>query len=322
MSKMCSQNSSQINNDKGFPDAEGGMGGRASCLGGTPPLSLAGILPLAKSSFGHGKSPSTSVFCWGDWVLPGSGEAYADCGSWRKRGCLEVDLHKQNGLEEDFANKVFIEVYRRSCMRAECPTCYESWASRDAHRIEDRLKVVGRKMGLVIHLTLSPSEKIVSMLPYEKLRAKAYSIAKKSGFRGGSCIFHPFRESESGLWVFSPHFHMIGYGWIEWTAEDYELSGWVVKNLGVRESVYATAFYQLSHCGISSKFDSVTWFGALAYNKLKIAVIHSEELHLCPICHKKLRAVLYVGSEKFEFKEGGAWLDAEGWIYTPRGDYG
>jgi hypothetical protein len=176
-------------------------------------------------------------------------------------------------------------------------------------------------MGLAIHLVLSPSER-ESAVPYEKLRVKAYSVAKKSGFRGGSCIFHPFRESDNGMWYYSPHFHMIGYGWIRWSSEDYAISDWIVKNNGVRESVYATAFYQLSHCGVHSKFNSVTWFGLLSYNKLKVPFVEREEKHLCPICKKRLKEVLFMGDCVLDLREGGQWLDPGGWVYAPRNDYG
>jgi len=47
----------------------------------------------------------------------------------------------------------------------------------------------------------------------------------------------------------SPHFHILGYGWVHHVKENYESNGWIVKNLGIRNSVRATAHYQLSHCG-------------------------------------------------------------------------
>lgn len=266
---------------------------------------LKGILPIAKSIAGD----------WGFWRLPGHGEQYADCGSWRYRGCLNVEEHVNDGLFESIAGKAYIEFYRRACLRAECPVCYEKWAGKEAGKIEYRLASVGRRMGLVIHVTVSPSMDDWAM-PYEKLRAKAYSIAKKSGFKGGSCIFHPYREDDRGFWYFSPHFHLVGYGWIKDTAEGYSSHGWVVKNIGVRETVSGTALYQLSHCGVHPHFHSVTWFGKLSYNKLRITPDVPEK-HYCPACHSELVQLIFLGrDEQLPDKEDGLgfWSDSELWM--------
>jgi hypothetical protein len=269
--------------------------------------SLKGILPLAKSSF--------DVLGIG-WSLPGHGEPYADCGSWRKRGCLEVENHVDNGLFENMVGKVYVEMYRRSCVRAQCPICYEDWAGKEAKKIEHRLGAVGRSMGMAIHLILSPSKHDLYGVEYPSLKKKAYLIARKSGFLGGSCMFHPWREDDRGLWYFSPHFHMIGYGWIHGTAEGYQEHGWIVKNARIRESISATAMYQLSHCGIHEKYTSVTWFGRLSYNKLRVPIMEREK-HVCPICGSRLREVLYYGDSKLPEEEKGFWLDPKGWIYNP-----
>lgn len=271
-----------------------------------------GILPLAKSSF--------DVLGL-DWRLPGHGEAYSDCGSWRKRGCLNVEEHVNDGLLEPMAGLVYVELYRRSCARAECPICYEDWAGKEAKKIEHRLGAVGRSMGMAIHLSVSPSRKDAYGMEYPKLRKKAYLIAQKHGFLGGSVMFHPWREDDRGVWYFSPHFHMIGYGWIHGSAEGYEEHGWIVKNHGVRESISATAMYQLSHCGVHEKYASVTWFGRLSYNKLRVAPM-PEEKHVCPSCGSELRELLYVGHDALPEVEGGFWASPNDWLYKPKRDYG
>jgi hypothetical protein len=269
-----------------------------------------GILPISESHF--------DVF--GDWQLPGHGEAYGDCGSWRYRGCLHVEDHLNDGLFESIAGKAYIEFYKRSCLRAACPVCYEKWAGKEAGKIEYRLASVGRKMGRVIHVTVSPRMDDWAM-PYEKLRAKAYSISKKSGFRGGSCIFHPFREDDNGFWYFSPHFHLIGYGWITGTKKGFESHGWVVRNLRVRESVSGTALYQLSHCGIRKGTLSVTWFGKLSFNKLRIPPKEPEK-HVCPACHRELVQLYFLGrDEQLPDKEEGLgfWSEADLWMQKRSG---
>jgi hypothetical protein len=255
---------------------------------------------------------------WGfEWILPGHGEAYSDCGSWRSKGCLNVEEHNQQGICEDMAGKVFVKRYRRTCMRAECPTCYESWAGKEAGKIQYRLRASPKKRR-PIHLIVSPSMADICMLSFEDLRRKSYVVSKKSGFLGGSCIFHPFRENElSKEWYFSPHFHMIGYGWIEHTKEGYEEHGWVVKNSGLRKTVSGTALYQLSHAGVHPKYHTVTWFGSLSYNKLRVPPMPERE-ECCPICGQKLRQLWYFGSDELPEKEGEYWLPPDDWVYKPR----
>jgi hypothetical protein len=301
---------------------------------------LQGIQPLAKST--HTEASENNRFC-GErpyildmhgqctemdmWSLPGHGSAYPDCGHKRYRGCLNVEGHRQQGLDVDIFGKVHVEWYHRSCDRLECPVCYESAAGLGAHRIAYRLGAVGvcdrekveghRSFGRVIHLITSPCKADFG-LSYQRLRSKAYKIAKEAGFRGGSAIFHPFRRHPRKGWYFSPHFHMIGYGWIDWSRADFERSGWVVKNIGIRRTVEGTAFYQLTHCGLSVKkgesadgrlyrsVHSVTWFGKLAYNKLRIAP-EPEKEHICPICGMELVPLLNLG-EPLQ-GEGSGWFE-------------
>jgi len=105
-----------------------------------------GILPKAKSIFeGLGL----------DWYLPGNGTSYSDCGDWRYRGCLNVADHHQDQLDQHVEGKIYVEWYRRSCYRAECPVCYEKWAGKEAGKIEHRLKFFW-KYGKVIHVANSP----------------------------------------------------------------------------------------------------------------------------------------------------------------------
>jgi hypothetical protein len=268
-------------------------------------LHLKGILPLAKSI----------LTSWGyEWALPGHGEPYYDCGSWRKRGCLNVDGHVENGLFENMSGKVYIELYKRSCVRAECPTCYEAWAGKEAHKIEHRLRAWSGS-GKIIHVIASPPKSFWVSHGFEDLRRAAYVVVKESGLLGGSCIFHPFREDElTKRWYFSPHFHFLGFGWIRGTKEGYARHGWVVKNAGIRKTVHGTAMYQLSHAGVHESCHTVTWFGAFSYNKLQVPPLLPEE-HLCPLCGQKLRPVLYYGEEDIAYEEGGAWYAPEGWRY-------
>lgn len=179
----------------------------------------------------------------------------------------------------------------------------------------------------------------------------AYEIAKAHGIDAGCLIPHPYRlrckkcrsvipdhrkkccntkcGSKEFEWFFSPHFHCIGFGWLNWTKQDYEETRWVVKNLsdgnnGDR-SVYATLRYLLSHCGVS-RFHSLTWFGNLGYHaKLmldrnpipKVGSLRS----LCPVCGSFLRPLKWIGLDRpppdLEYSKdpykNDSWNDPKDW---------
>ena len=68
------------------------------------------------------------------WILPGHGAPRETCGVIRTWG------HRE-GSGWDWWK------HRTSCRRFDCPKCYEDWASREAHRITDRVM-----LGLGAHL--------------------------------------------------------------------------------------------------------------------------------------------------------------------------
>jgi hypothetical protein len=279
----------------------------------------AGILPKAKSIF--------DVLGL-DFQLPGHGKQYDDCGDWRYRGCLHLEDHIQEELGESIAGQVYVEWYHRSCYRPECPVCYEKWAALEASKIEHRLKYFWEN-GKVIHVTLSPPEKDVLNLPYPLLKSKMHRIAKNRGIVGGSIIWHPWRQRDDGSWYFSPHFHILGFGWVRNVREGFNRDGWVVKNIldGKNErSVFRTAMYQLSHCGVSKNHRTVTWFGVCSSASKKKVPPMEKQKHICPSCGAELVQLRYLGDpdelpDKIE--EGHAWMDPGSWCeHEFRGDYG
>lgn len=171
-----------------------------------------------------------------------------------------------------------------------------------------------------IHVVLSPPKKLHDEFRtfegYRKMRKKAYKIAKESGLYGGSMIIHPYRLRCSNChsaipdyqrkcprcgqikfeWYFSPHFHFVGYGWIkgEKVKEGYSRHGWVVKNLKVRKSIYATFQYLLSHAGVS-RFHTTTWFGKLSYRIMRYVPKLGRVLEVCPYCKRPLRPLIWIG---------------------------
>ena len=262
---------------------------------GQPGVGAPGILPYSEK------------YEFGGWSLPGHGEAYYDCGSLRYRGCLNTSEHHA-GLDcPEREGKAYVQVYRRTCARKECPVCYEAWAGREAARAVYRLEAYGR--GKPIHVVASPSKELWGF-EHPELRRKLYALLKRAGIRGGSVIFHPFRIPKGKSPFFSPHFHVVGFGWLNF----YRGGGkWVVKNLGVRKSLHATLMYQLSHAGVHEAFHVITWFGALAYNKLRIPKFAGEGKPTCPLCHAELVPLDYVGSEGPPLEPDEYWLPGEDW---------
>lgn len=259
-----------------------------------------GILPIAKSSL--------SLSHWSHWALPGHGKTSkkgGECGTFGFLGCLDVDSHLGKRIDGmDYSGKIYVKRYRRNCAKAECPIDYETWASKTAsrgtRRIEAFQKTIRGKRNSPIHVVVSPSQQDIDALRYDELRLRAQKQAQILGIFAGVMILHPFRETDRGTWYLSPHFHIVGFGWISKVGESYRETGYVVKNLGVRKSVYATLMYQLSHAGVymraegeKGKKATITWFGTLSYNKFHYKDEPIE--HVCPICEQKLHVVEWRG---------------------------
>jgi hypothetical protein len=170
-----------------------------------------------------------------------------------------------------------------------------------------------------IHVVLSPPPNTYmnGYDAYRNLRKMAYALARSHGLYGGALIFHPYRlkcsvcgsaipdykkqcfscGSSTFLWFFSPHFHFVGYGWIHMSKEAYSRHGWVIKNLGVRDSLFATFQYLLSHAGVNGNFHTTTWFGKLAYNLMGMVPKVGSLIEICPFCRRPLMPLLWIGGE-------------------------
>ena len=170
-----------------------------------------------------------------------------------------------------------------------------------------------------IHVVLSPPEGLLddSIKGFRKGRDMSYRIGRQSGLYGGSCIFHPYRlrcavcgaripdyhrecpecHAAAFKWFWSPHFHAVGFGWIHHTREGFMRHGWVVKNLGIRDSVFWTFQYLLSHAGVSS-VHTTTWFGRLAYNQLREVAKVGTVRERCPFCRRALQPLEWIRTDR------------------------
>lgn len=224
------------------------------------------------------------------WHLPGTKDEHDWCGLWQTRGCLNVEGHKHS----EHKNQIYVKQYQRSCYRPDCKKCFRKWIARQANRSTRRIEKFQKQSGMKSkHILLSVSEWDYGK-PIEELRKKAYSILKSVHCIGGTFIFHPFRFNKKlRLYYYSPHFHIVGFGIIIGIAESFRKNGWFVKDLGIRESVFQSFYYLLSHCGIKKGFHALTWFGDLSYSKLKIE--KEPDSSICPVCNQKLVLIYHDG---------------------------
>jgi len=221
------------------------------------------------------------------WHLPGTKDSHDWCGKWSAKGCLNVLAHKGTDAE----GKGFVKTFQKSCYRADCEVCHKKWNARESNKATRRIeKYESQSKRRAKHIIVS--------VPYwlygkskKELAKHCYKILKDVGCIGGTSIFHPFRyNKDAKQWYYSPHFHIIGFGWIDNVTENYNRNGFVVKNKGFRDSVFSTFYYQLSHAGIKKRNHTLVWFGDLSYSKLKLEKDESEA-NFCPYCEAKLQEV-------------------------------
>jgi len=215
------------------------------------------------------------------WHLPGQKEKRDFCGQWSYMGCLKKEKHS-NG-------KIFLKPFEKSCFRADCVKCCFKWLGREASKATKRMEKYEKQSKKTLkHIIVS-----VPRFDYYKekktLSKKVRKILKEVKADSGLIIFHPFRiDKKTDVWYYSPHFHVLGFGWVEGVAEAYNKYGYVIKNLGKRESVFGTIYYQLSHAGIKKHNHVLSYFGECSYSKLKVDQ-ENEDLKNCPFCKDSLQ---------------------------------
>ena len=240
------------------------------------------------------------------WKLPATFDKYNICGMAGYKTC-NVD-----GVAKRF-------IYH--CGRIGCEICAKRAGARIAKKIERRITLYGLRTQKLSKGRRNPlsSHVIEAIEPKSEFwnypKERQNRILKKmriiAGISGGCVIDHKWRFDKSDLTpIFSPHKHLICFGWIKENASDLikeqlgiDVVYHKVKNgtLRNRVDVFAVAFYQLSHCAVKHNKHSLQWFGNLANNKLSNKtleqykdeeyILQDEEIErskCCPICSERL----------------------------------
>lgn len=224
----------------------------------------------------------------------------------------------------------------RHCTRPSCSACYPYTVRTELTEQSQRIVAMSKKvksargwrMGRKLHATVSvPPElyyKALSKDGFDDLRKTAVKIAQSCGIVGGLMIFHPFRQNgvnddddlpeeytpadtnngDKHDSRFAPHFHIVGFGWIDGTPELYLNSGWILKNIRTGKRTIRTQadiesiiLYLRSHAGViddSSPFQgrikTLTYFGACSPRSMSLTGwIDVYTPQICPECGAALR---------------------------------
>lgn len=206
-----------------------------------------------------------------------------------------------------------------SCGQPGCPRHWSVWARQAADRIGFRVDGFqqasrSRYPPRKIILSIEDDDPVIKTWRARKgdhgavKAAREYFIKKATeiGCKGGSLVIHLWRTNDNvpGYiqgqkkwdWVrsqgknwkkyvkFSPHAHIIGYGYLKRPDEDK----FEYKNMGplrTREEIEAVSFYNLSHAPVGKGITAVVYFGCCSYGKLK--TVWKSTYHydcICPDC--------------------------------------
>lgn len=166
------------------------------------------------------------------------------------------------------------------CTSLLCPICYEGASRRSSKRIEARLNGLhakylqkGIRLGKPKHIEFSPSLEHWNMeyfLADGGKRAFSEVVAlldefAQDGVYGGDLTLHLERRKHKDgsechlkkcdrrhVWVWGPHFHYFGFGFLANSDYFHSRSGWIYKRIqdsGPRD-IQATAFYILTHSAL------------------------------------------------------------------------
>lgn len=203
----------------------------------------------------------------------------------------------------------WLQSVRLSCFRSVCEACgLTKWLPREANRVTQRIEkyfeLPQNRNRKPIHVIVSPSwdDKFLS---YDILKRRLRELLDRAGVRGGVVFFHHAgspNKSNGHQWVVRPHFHVICDGWITDPRKIVARNGWVIKNKGIRKSVFSSVFYLLSHTSVcDQRVSSVSWFGTMSYRAKyasELVVDDDTPGYQCQYCLEKLVPATFVATDR------------------------
>lgn len=221
------------------------------------------------------------------WSLPGR-ESKNGCGVFRSNGNLPVKMCTSDPRH-------YMRAVSNHCGSIRCRNCMNYTAMMAGVRIEDSIctppDIKGRKSGLYDqpkHWAISPPQEWMKGIMqrsdhYASLVDDLVRLLPAFGFYSGVLVCHPWRLSEdSQEWMFSPHFHAVGYGRFDnmglrralaeadskaggiWN-DDGASESWIFNQIHPDEpirSVRHTIGYIMTHAGLASFDYDPDWIDA------------------------------------------------------------
>ncbi len=172
------------------------------------------------------------------------------------------------------------------CFNRSCQRCWIKWRDRVVYEVTQRL--TSAEKNSLRHVTFSPAqdwglERLKSVGGFDYLRTKAYEVMKEAGVDGAIVVFHPWRvktdvkeiieetTTDTRVWTYlrshdlltqdsdaielSPHFHVLGLGYLKKSSYFYEDTKWIYNNHGDFDRLEHELKYLLSHTGLAYSID-------------------------------------------------------------------
>ena len=103
-----------------------------------------------------------------------------------------------------------------------------------------------------VHIVLSPPQEWalkMMQLPdtYRKMYDKVLRMLKTCGIHSGAVVFHPWRlDDDCKNWRAGPHFHIIGYGWLD-SVKLYKKTKWIAEKIHPKEPIRSVRLWRILH---------------------------------------------------------------------------
>ena len=204
--------------------------------------------------------------------MPGSKKSHYWCGVWQTYGCLD---HKT----------AYVRQFKKTCFRAECKTCYVSWACRQSHRAVQKISHM-RHNNIVKHSIL------IQTKPWSRdTRKQLIKKLKGCGVESACIIFTPFDESNGSKFFLKNTIHIFYTGIIKGNHyPQHDLDGTNKTLLQVLQT-------QFLNVGIKKGLHFVSWIGKSVYVTLDPPP-NKQNRNNCPLCNKKLRPIYFDGEKE------------------------